>query len=111
MLSSPCVLTPPMSRYSPAEFVRSIRRAAWSISSEPECSRERGSRLRAQFLHVFPLLAQHRLAVHAKPAVDEGRVHSAEIGVMLQVARVEVRETRVLAHHAALDRQIGRAHV
>ena len=46
-------------------------------------------------------------AVAAEPPVEEGAVHLAEVGVELQVAGVEIRQTGVLTDYAALDGRPG----
>ena len=58
------------------------------------------SGLGLELLHVVPLRAQHGLAVAAQPAVEQGRVDAAEVGVELQVVGVEVRQAGVLADDA-----------
>src|SRR5215469_9402244 len=58
-------------------------------------------------LDVRELAAQHRGAVAAEPVVEQGGVDAAEVGVVLQVAGVEVLQAGVGADDAALDRRPG----
>src|SRR5262245_50428185 len=50
---------------------------------------------------------EDHLAVAAQPLVEQGGVDAAEVGVIAQVARVEIGQARVLANQPALDRRPG----
>src|SRR5205085_11517396 len=65
----------------------------------------RGSALRLQRWQVRELAAQHRLAVTAEPGVEQRGINLAEVGVVLQVARVEVLQAGMLAHRPTLERR------
>src|SRR5271165_7677533 len=83
-------------------------RRCFSRPVTPLHQEERGvdSRFSSACLEQFDVLvfvAEDAKAVAAKPAVEEGCVDVAKIGVVLQVARIEVAEAGMLAHRAALD--------
>src|SRR5262249_40544091 len=67
----------------------------------------RGLPLRLQEVEVLVLVAEHRLAVHAQPAVEDSGVDAAEVGVVLQIAGVQVAQAGVLADRTALDARAG----
>ncbi len=52
---------------------------------------------------MLPLRPQHGLAVAAQPAVEQGCIDAAEIGVELEIVGVQVREAWMLAHDTRLD--------
>ena len=57
----------------------------------PNLSTRGLSALRLQPLDVVPIGPQNGLAVAAEPAVEQRGVDAPEVGVVLQVARIEVR--------------------
>src|SRR6266852_2836750 len=58
-------------------------------------------------VQVFKLRAEDGLAVAAEPLVEQGRIQAAEVGVVLQVAVVEVLQAGVVADEAALHARTG----
>src|SRR5207253_9045175 len=66
------------------------------------------SSLGLETLDMVPVCAaQHGLAVAAKPAVEQGGIDPAKVGVELQVAGIESRQAGMAANNAPLDRRPG----
>src|SRR5262245_40925231 len=54
-------------------------------------------------IHRFILALQNRLARHAQPALQNRRIHTAEIEMHLQIPPlIEIGQTRLLAVHTGL---------
>src|SRR5438552_13911788 len=55
-----------------------------------------------QKLHMLERPTEHGAAVAAKPLIEQGGVHAAEIGVMLQISRIKILQARMPADRTAL---------
>src|SRR5260370_4580261 len=62
---------------------------------------------RLEETQVLELAVEDGVAVHAEPVVQERGVHLAEVGVVFQVAGVEVLQAGVVADDAARQRRAG----